>query len=117
VLIIHVEATLGVPKKEDERYAVVQKTIVEILTETVSSTPAKIQTPVAKMQNVKQMATEQFAVVQEDGLVSHMLEEDALIILATKILVVQTQTVKTRMETLFVHAGQIMKEMLTLAVN
>jgi len=46
-----------------------------------------------------------------------MLEEDVLIIHATKILVVQTLTVKTRMEMPFVLAGQIMKEMLTLAVN
>jgi len=117
VLIIHVEVTLVVPKKEEERYAAVQKITGEIHIETVSLIPARILTHVVKMPNAKQMATEQFAVVPEDGLVNLMLEEDVLIIHATKILVVQTLTVKTRMEMPFVLAGQIMKEMLTLAVN
>ena len=49
--------------------------------------------------------TEQFAVVQEDGLVSHMLEEDASTTLAMKTHAVQMPTAKIRMEMPFVPAG------------
>jgi len=112
-----VEATPDVPKKEAERYAAVQKITEEIHTETVSLILARILTHAVKMLNAKQMVTEQSAAAQEDGLVSHMLEEDALTILVMKTLAELTLTAKIRMEMQSVPAGQIMKAMLTLAVN
>lgn len=115
--ITHVEATPDVPKKEAERFAAVQKITEEIHTETVSLILARIPTHAVKMLSVKQMVTEQSAAAHEDGLVSHMPEEDASTILVMKILAEQTLTAKTRMEMQFVLAGQIMKATLTLAVN
>jgi len=113
----HVEAMPGVLKKEVERCAAVQRTTEEIPTATVSLILARIQTRVVKTLNVKQMVTEQFAVAQEDGLVSHMLGEDALTTLAMKIHAVQMPIAKIRMEMPFVPAGQITKAMLMSAVN
>jgi len=112
-----VEAMPDVPKKEAERCAAVQRTTEEIPTETVSLILARIPTLVVKTLNAKLMVTEQFAVVQEDGLVSHMLEEDASTTLAMKTHAVQMPTAKIRMEMPFVPAGQIMKAMLMSAVN
>lgn len=108
----HVEATLRVRRKEEGRYAVALKIIVEILTEIVSLILAKIQVLVDKMQNVKQMVLVPSVDAQEDGLAIQQQEVDVRIIPATIIRVEPTLTAKVIEEMPFAHAGRITKEML-----
>lgn len=117
MLITHVEVTPNVPKKEEEQYAVAHQTIGEIPIEIVSLIPVRILLLVVKMRSAKQTVTEPSVDVQEDGLEIPKPEEDALIILAMKILVVQTRIAKTDKERLYVHADQTTKETHLLVVS
>lgn len=109
VLVTHVEVTLPVKKKEEERCAVAPKITEEIHTKIVSLILAKTLPHVAKMPNARQTGPGQFAVAQEAGLVTHQREADVLITPVLKVLVVPMLTVKIGEDKQYVHAGQIMK--------
>jgi len=117
VPITHVEATLNVQQKEEERYAAAHQIIAEIPTEIVNLILVRIPLLVVKTLNARQTVTEQSVVVQEDGLGMLRPEEDALIILVMKPLVVQMLIAKIDKEKLYVHADQTTKGTHLLAVS